>query len=392
MKKRRELYHISLILVIFFGLMAMGCSSGSEESTNVEKNGGTQMGSEDANVYEKSRMLGRAVNLGNALEAPYEGAWDMFLEEKYFKLIKDKGFDSVRIPIRYSNKTTNNSPYTIDESFMKRVDWAVEQSLLQNLNVIVDLHHFDEMLTDPAGNKERFLSIWRQVSKRYSSQPGNVYYEVLNEPNAAITADIWNEYLAEAIKVIRQNDPHRTLIIGGVDWNSINGLEQLKLPEDDRNIIATFHYYGPILFTHQGAEWMTGEYGTTGLVWPGPPASPVQPNEAAKQVDWVRNFFQDYNTKQSADNPASREALTRDLERAAAWGKANNRPIFLGEFGVYRTADLASRVSWTKAVRTEAERLGMSWAYWEFGAGFGVYDRAASKWNEQLIEALFSSQ
>ncbi|MNZ94372.1 Endoglucanase precursor [compost metagenome] len=192
--------------------------------------------------------------------------------------------------------------------------------------------------------------------------------------------------------MIRERDPHRTLIIGGTEWNSIDGLYQLKLPEEDRNIIATFHYYGPILFTHQGAEWMTAEYGTTGLVWPGPPPAPVEPNEAAKQVNWVRSFFEDYNTKPSADNPAGKEALIRDLERAAEWGKMNDRPLFLGEFGVYSTADLASRAAWTETVRSEAERLGMTWAYWEFGAGFGVYDRTNAAWNEELIDALLSSE
>lgn len=378
-------------MVMCFGIIAMGCSNGNEESSNVEKNEGKQMDSMDVDVYEKSRMLGRAINIGNALDAPFEGAWDIVIEEEYFKLIKDKGFDSVRVPIRYSNKTTDDPPYTVDETFMKRVDWVVEQSLMQDLNVIIDLHHFDEMLTDPAGNRERLLSIWKQISTRYSSQPEKVYYELLNEPNTAITADLWNEYLLEAVEVIREQDPQRTLIIGGVYWNSIDGLYELILPKEDRNIIATFHYYNPMPFTHQGAEWMEAEYGTTGLVWPGPPATLIEPNKAALQVDWIRSFFEDYNTKKSTDNPASKETIIRDLERAAEWGKANDRPLFLGEFGAYHTADMASRVAWTKTLRSEAERLGMSWAYWEFGASFGLYDRVTSMWKEELVEALFSS-
>lgn len=136
---------------------------------------------------------------------------------------------------------------------------------------------------------------------------------------------------------------------------------------------------------------MTEEYRTVGLTWPGPPAVPVEPIEAAKQVDWVRNFFEAYNTLPANDNPASREALARDLERAAQWGQDNDRPLFLGEFGVYRTGDVASRQAWTEAVRSEAERHGMSWAYWEFGAGFGLYNRTTAAWNEELVAALFPS-
>ena len=49
---------------------------------------------------------------------------------------------------------------------------------------------------------------------------------------------------------------------------------------------------------------------------------------------------------------------------------------------------VASRVAWTAAVAREAERLKMSWAYWEFGAGFGIYDPAARQFREPLLKAL----
>lgn len=62
--------------------------------------------------------------------------------------------------------------------------------------------------------------------------------------------------------------------------------------------------------------------------------------------------------------------------------------MWLGEFGVNSAADTASRAAWTRAVRAEAEGRGMAWAYWEFGSGFGVYDRTAGAWNEPLKQAL----
>jgi endoglucanase len=45
-------------------------------------------------------------------------------------------------------------------------------------------------------------------------------------------------------------------------------------------------------------------------------------------------------------------------------------------------------VNWTTFVRQEAEARGIPWAYWEFGAGFGIYDRDAGQWNEELLRAL----
>ena len=42
-------------------------------------------------------------------------------------------------------------------------------------------------------------------------------------------------------------------------------------------------------------------------------------------------------------------------------------------------------------VAREAELHAMSWCYWEFGAGFGVFDRDAGKWREPLEKALLGS-
>ncbi len=60
----------------------------------------------------------------------------------------------------------------------------------------------------------------------------------------------------------------------------------------------------------------------------------------------------------------------------------------MGEFGAAAGADLASRVTWTRAVRKEAERRGFAWAYWDDGARFAVYDRKARTWNAELLSAL----
>ena len=84
--------------------------------------------------------------------------------------------------------------------------------------------------------------------------------------------------------------------------------------------------------------------------------------------------------------------MRRDFDRVAAWGKRNQRPIYLGEFGSFSAADLDSRLRWTRAVAGEAERGGFSWAYWEFGAGFGIYDPSAGLWRQTLLSALLKPE
>ena len=86
---------------------------------------------------------------------------------------------------------------------------------------------------------------------------------------------------------------------------------------------------------------------------------------------------------------ASRAKVDEAFGRVAAWGRKNNRPLYLGEFGAYQAADMQSRARWTDYVARSAERNGMSWAYWGFWrCGFDAFDQKAQAWIEPLLKAL----
>jgi endoglucanase len=307
-------------------------------------------------AYEAAQRLGRGVNLGNTLEAPSEGAWGMTLEAEYFRRIAEAGFDSVRIPVRWSAHAADEPPYRIDPDFMKRVEWAVEQAMEHDLAAVLNVHHYDALYEAPDQHRERFLALWRQIGERFRDHPGTLYFELLNEPHDEFDAGMWNDLAADALEVVRESNPERFVIVGPVQWNQIEKLPDLELPEEDRRLIVTFHFYHPFQFTHQGAGWVEGSDAWLGTEWP------------------------------SEEHP--REDLTKRFRRAAEWSERRDRPLYLGEFGAYRRADRESRVRWTRFIRAEAERRGISWAYWEFGAGFGVYDRERDRWRRDLLEAL----
>lgn len=312
---------------------------------------------ENQTAFDHNQRLGRGVNLGNALEAPnYEGEWGMVIDEKFFDLITGAGFQTVRVPIRWNAHALSEAPYIIDSAFFERVDWVVEQAALRNLNVIINIHHYNELMENPSAHKARFLAIWDQIATHYQDEPDSVYFELLNEPNGSFGMHDWNAFAAEALDVVRKTNPSRMVIIGPGNWNSVDSLDLLALPEDDRNIIATVHYYSPFSFTHQGAEWVDGSQPWLGTQWTG----------SRVQVYAVR----------------------KDFERVQRWSQIHQRPVLLGEFGAYSKADDESRHLWTATVARTAEEMGMSWAYWEFGAGFGVYDRTANRWNEPILSAL----
>ena len=103
----------------------------------------------------------------------------------------------------------------------------------------------------------RFLGLWGQIAARYAGWPGRLYFELLNEPRAAMTARAWNELIPPALAVIRERDPGRAVIVGPARMNDIGALPVLELPDDDR-LVVTVHYYAPFEFTHQGAPWRAG--------------------------------------------------------------------------------------------------------------------------------------
>lgn len=312
--------------------------------------------STESAVDEANRRLGRGVNLGNALEAPKEGEWGVTLQPEYFRLIKEAGFDTVRLPVRWSAHAQTEAPYIVDPTFAARVDWAIDQATANGLNIVVNVHHYNELDKDPAGHIERMTALWTQIAERYRDRPDSVYFELYNEPHDKFDAAAWNEAMPRLLAAVRKSNPTRPVIVGPVSWNNIRALKELKLPESDQNLIATVHYYEPFEFTHQGADWAEGSKAWLGRAWTG--------SEAEKQA--VRGSF----------------------ESAARWGKENGRPIFLGEFGAYSKADMDSRLRWTSFVEAEARRLGFSRAYWEFCAGFGVYDPEAGAWREPLKDVL----
>jgi endoglucanase len=303
-----------------------------------------------------SVTLRRGVNLGNMLEAPSEGEWGLFVREEYFDLIQEAGFDFVRLPVRWNAHAEPEAPYTIDPAFFDRVDTIVNWGLEHDLAIIVDFHHYEEIMWDPLSNKDRYLGIWKQVAEHYKDYPSNVLFELLNEPNDQLNASLWNQYLAEALTVVRETNPTRAVVIGPASWNAYDWVSTLDVP-DDKHLIVTFHYYLPFQFTHQGAEWVQGSDPWLGTTWDA--------------------------------TDAEKAEISAHFASVAEWAQRHeNVRILLGEFGAYSKADMPSRIRWTEFVAREAERHGFAWAYWEFAAGFGIYDPDAKVWREDLLRAL----
>ena len=316
-----------------------------------------------ARATATATAIGRGVNFGNMLEAPTEGAWGLSVTDDFIDKAAAAGFASVRLPVRWSNHASADAPFTIDSPFMARVESVVDKLLTKGFVVVLNMHHYRQLDGDQPDAGEfavasaaidvRFVILWEQLAAHFKGRGDRLVFELYNEPHGRINGEAWNVLAARALGVVRKTNPDRVVVIGPTSWNNASDLRLLKMP-NDANLIATVHNYSPFTFTHQGAEWI----------------SPVMP------VGVV------------CCNTVQQSELTAPLDIAAAWSAAKRYPIYVGEFGAYSKADDASRSDFNRKMRAAMEARGMSWAYWEFAAGFGVYDPVKLTFRQGLLNSL----
>jgi endoglucanase len=304
----------------------------------------------DADI--QARQLGRGLNV-----LGYDPIWKnpakARFQERHFAEIRAAGFQTLRVNLMaFSHMNAVNE---LDPTWLKILDWVIAGARAQGLNVILDEHDFDRCAKDAVMCREKLLAFWQQISSRYRDMPESVLFELLNEPHGQVTPELWNQYLAELLTVVRRDNPLRNVIIGPGNYNDFQRLGDLRLPATDRHIIVTFHYYFPMPFTHQGAPWVEGGPPPTGVAW---------------------------------GSPTDYQAITDHFDRVATWAKAARRPILLGEFGAYDKGAMSYRAAYTAAVARAAEARGWPWAYWQFDSDFIAYDMKTQSWVEPIRKAL----
>lgn len=286
---------------------------------------------------------------------------DGALVREVFDRYAAEGFNAVRLPIDWDKHTATTAPYTINPApTWGKINWVIAEARKRGFKVIINVHAYEEIMTDPAGQEARFLSIWNQIATTYRNEASDLMFEVLNEPKGAFntTPSLWNTMQSKAIAEIRKTNPNRLIMTTPVRWGNINQLANLALP-NDANLAVAFHFYDPFDFTHQGATW----------------TSPVPPCG----LNW-------------AGNTTEKNAINTKLDTAVTWANQRQVPLFMGEFGTYgQCASMGARSRWTSHVRKAAEARGIGWAYWEAHKGFGAYNPATNQWvggAQELLKAL----
>jgi endoglucanase len=200
----------------------------------------------------------------------------------------------------------------------------------------------------------------------------------------------WQAVLAGLVKAVRARAPDITLIVSGACGGNIKGLTNIHPGQlGDANLLYSFHYYEPLTFTHQGTDankWLTA------VPWP----NSVRSLEQSIALSLAR--LEQHKTMPAADRLAAESRVRSELQKYYAkeegeaaveaafdglvrWARANRispTQLFMGEFGVMAAAprrggaDDADRLRWLTAVRREAEKHAIAWAYWEYSNVHGM--------------------
>jgi endoglucanase len=341
-------------------------------------------------AWKASKMFMHGVNLGDYLEVPPEAGWSAPVDASDFAVMKHEGFDHVRVPVGWQHYAGPGPDFTLSPKIFSRVDFVVTNALAAGLAVMINIHHFEELDQDPTGATDEFLKIWNQIALHYKKFPKQLAFELDNEPHENAATALMNPIYARAIAEIRKTNPRRIIFVEPGDWGGINELKNLVLPPDKR-LIVSVHCYEPFFFTHQGAGW-THLPKVTGVQFPGPPATPLVPDPSLQLPKGMSNWFHLYNTLPAAQNPSSPIAFESRLKYVRAWSDYYGRPVHLGEFGAFTTADPASRARFYAAFSHACEPEHIGWAIWDWSAGFRYWDKKNDQPMPGMREALFGKE
>jgi endoglucanase len=330
----------------------------------------------------------RGVNLTNWLQASStrQIQFSKFTMQDFVR-IQSLGCDVVRLPINLHFMTGGAPDYTVDPLFFNFLDQIVDWTEALGIHLLLDNHTFDPAVStsDTVGNV--LVPVWTQMASHFRERSKLIYYEVLNEPHG-ISDKKWNEIQLKVIQAIRAVDTKHSIVIGPSGWNGYNNLA-LMPQYADTNLIYTFHFYDPFIFTHQGASWTDPSLvPLAGVPFPFDAARMPACPQALKGT-WIESSLAGgYRTEGTVKH------VKELIDIAVAFKTQRKVPLFCGEFGVYiPNSPPDDRVFWYRTVREYLEEKGISWTIWDYTGGFGLFKKGSAERfdydiNVPLVEAL----
>ncbi len=322
----------------------------------------------------------RGVNLSHWLSQDFGWAPKYAaINEDDIRFIDSIGYDHVRIPVDEFELWDDNGN-RIEPAFdhlLQCLDWCQKYGLRAIVDMhIIRSHYFNAVIeggtnslwTDTAA-QNHFINLWKELSTVLHPYPTDMLaYELLNEA-VAPSADDWNALFNKALSEIRKLEPERVIVVGSNMWQIVQNVPLLQLPENDKNIIISFHFYSPLVFTHYTASWTPLKDFRGTVHYPG---KIISDEDYRKFIDTTTNIAAKQSL-QEVEQPFDKERMRAMIKPAVEFAKSKGLKLYCGEFGCLPTVPRADRLAYYADLISVFNEEGIAWANWEYKGEFGLY-------------------
>jgi endoglucanase len=319
---------------------------------------------------DRQTAFNRAKTLDNGVSISWlEQTWDTDVLKKNviqptdLLLLKKLGFKSIRLPVAFKYFQSKKIP---DEQVLACIDKVWKLCRSYGFKMVIDYHYGNLDDHNYLEATADIIKTWTLIAQKYRNIDENVlFFELYNEP-PPINPQVWKDAAYNMVTAIRKIDRQRTLLIGASNYNSIYELSRFVRLQDE-NIIYTFHFYEPFLFTHQGADWVGSQMATTGVPFPYSVENFPPLNQKAKSTAGEINY-----NKYHLDG--NEQSVKDKLQIVKNWGDKYMVPVICGEYGSYnKFADDQSRCNYIKAVRSSLKQLHIPGILWDYNTNFSIF-------------------
>lgn len=314
--------------------------------------------------------------------------YDKFITEEDFKTIKSWGLDHIRLPIDY-NLVQDKEGNFIPDNF-KYIDNALSWAENNGLNIILDLHKTNGYSFDKGEGEGRgffrteklicqFVDFWEEMAKRYGKFESFVTFELLNEIVDAEDNELFKDIARRAFNAIRKYAPTIKIMYGSYWNNSVHAVRYCAMPFDE-NCVYDMHCYDPMVFTHQGAQWVEGMPKDFRLNYP------LTVADYEKEAE--RTGLKDASYAPQEDSLSS-DFFEKIMADAIKTAEERNVILYCGEYGVIDLANPESTLRWYRDIHKVLKKYGIGSAAWSYkGMNFGFVRGSVEPVRDKMLELM----
>ena len=272
----------------------------------------------------------------------FPGWPDRYSEDDIANFALNWRANSIRILV--NNIVPDSYPYQVDEAtkadLFKLIDYCLKYRLYTVLAFSASFGNHDNFFNNEQ-LKAAYTDCWLEVATRYSQSEG-VAYDLMNEPHDNLADTEWSGYAEELTEAIREIDSVSTIVIEPTGWGWPDGFDHL-VPTGDPNTVYSFHFYGPMDYTHQrygGSHMSTPESVWLQRAYPGNIVS-----------EWGQEYW-------------DKEVMRTYIKKAVAFRDKYDVRLWCGEFGCARWAIGADQ--WFEDWIDLLEEENIDWSYYAY--------------------------